>query len=434
MIDIKKIEKNEVIPGWEKGYKEVYRSCLANRGEDVALVDRALEYNQKRKEIVQFVEATKSEQNKMSQEIVKLKKAGEDASGILKEMQKLSAQGKEKGKELEGVESELNNLMQTLPNICHFETPMGASEAQNVEKKVFGEKPSFDFKIKDHVDLGENLGILDFETAGKVTGARFSYLKGKGALLERALTQFMLNMHTIDHAYEEISTPFIVNATSMYGTGQLPKFKDDAFQVSDTDFFLIPTAEVPVTNYYAKEILAEEDLPKYFVAGTPCFRSEAGSYGKDTRGLFRQHQFIKVELMKFAHPDNSYEEHEKLTQNAEKVLEALGLHYRRMELCTGDMGYGAAKCFDLEVWLPGQDQFREISSCSNFEDFQARRANIRFRPKGGKPQFVHTINGSGLAVGRTLIAVLENYQNKDGSIEVPEVLRPYMAGLKSITL
>jgi len=284
------------------------------------------------------------------------------------------------------------------------------------------------------VDLGENLGILDFETAGKVTGARFSYLKGKGALLERALTQFMLNMHTIDHAYEEISTPFIVNATSMYGTGQLPKFKDDAFQVSDTDFFLIPTAEVPVTNYYAKEILAEEDLPKYFVAGTPCFRSEAGSYGKDTRGLFRQHQFIKVELMKFAHPDNSYEEHEKLTQNAEKVLEALGLHYRRMELCTGDMGYGAAKCFDLEVWLPGQDQFREISSCSNFEDFQARRANIRFRPKGGKPQFVHTINGSGLAVGRTLIAVLENYQNKDGSIEVPEVLRPYMAGLKSITL
>jgi seryl-tRNA synthetase len=432
MIDIKKIEKNENLEEWNKGYGDVYRDCLMNRGASTQDLDEALELNKKRKEILHVVETTKSSQNKMNQEIAKLKKAGEDASGILKEMQSLSALGKEKNKELETIEIEVSNIMKQLPNICHKDTPIGKSEDQNKEIKAVGEKPKFDFAVKDHVDLGESLGILNFEAAGKVTGARFSYLKGQGAQLERALSQFMLNLHTQEHGYEEISTPYLVNETSMYGTGQLPKFKEDAFQIKGDEYFLIPTAEVPVTNFYAKDILKEEDLPKYFVAGTPCFRSEAGSYGKDTRGLFRQHQFLKVELMKFAHPDKSYEEHEKLTQNAEKVLEALGLPYRKMELCTGDIGFGAAKCFDLEVWLPGQDQYREISSCSNFEDFQARRANIRFRPKGGKPQYVHTINGSGLAVGRTLIAVLENYQKSDGSIEIPEVLRPYMGGASQI--
>ncbi len=433
MIDIKKVEKNDTLKGWDKGYGDVYRKCLDARGEGTAQLEKALDLNKKRKEIVQIVETTKASQNKMNQEIAKLKKVGEDASAILSEMQALSKLGKEKHKELEVIEAEVSEIMKSLPNICHYETPKGSSEEDNKEIKSVGDKPNFSFDVKDHVDLGESLGIFNFEAAGNVTGARFSFLKSHGARLERALTQFMLNTHTDKNGYEEISTPYLVNANSMFGTSQLPKFKEDAFQVKGDDYFLIPTAEVPVTNYHAGEILSEDYLPKYFVAGTPCFRSEAGSYGKDTRGLFRQHQFLKVELVKFVHPEKSYEEHEKLTQNAEDILEQLGLTYRRVELCTGDIGFGAAKCFDLEVWLPGQNQFREISSCSNFEDFQARRANIRFRPQGGKPQFVHTINGSGLAVGRTLIAILENYQKSDGSVEIPEVLRPYMNNQKIIT-
>lgn len=421
MIDIKKLEKDEA-------YCARFKENLKNRGDNPELVDKALELNKQRKSISAEAESAKAEQNKVGKEIAQLKKEKKDASEVLQRMQALAGEQKELGKKADEITDRLNALLSTMPNMAHETTPIGAGEDENRIEKTVGEPTKFNFEPKDHVDLGEALDLLDSERAAKVTGARFSFLKGQGARLERALSQFMLNLHTGEHGYTEISTPLMLNADSMYGTSQFPKFKEEQFEVTGMNYFLCPTAEVPVTNIYRNEILSESQLPTYFTAFTPCFRAEAGSYGKDTRGLFRQHQFYKVELVKFTRPEDSYEEHEKLTQNAEKVLELLELPYNRVALCTGDIGFGAAKCYDLEVYLPGQDKYREISSCSNFEDFQARRANIRFRPDGGKPEYVHTINGSGLALGRTWIAILENYQQEDGTIKIPKVLQPYMNG------
>lgn len=427
MIDIKLLEDSE--------YAQRYKKSLKNRGADVTLVDRVLELNQERKKCIQEFETRKAEQNKVGQEIAKLKKAKEDASQLLSEMQTLAQKTKDFEAKAAESQEKLNLLLSAIPNLCHESVPVGRSEEDNVLIRSQGVQKEFSFSPREHFDLGEALGILDFERAGKAAGARFSYLKGAAARLERALIQYMLDRHTLDHGYEELLTPYIVNSASLFGTGNFPKFRDDVFHLEGTDYHLIPTAEVPLTNYYAGETLKEEDLPQKFVAFSPCFRSEAGSYGKDTRGLIRQHQFHKVELMVFAHPDQSYELHEKLLNHAEKILQDLEVPYRVMALCTGDISFGAAKCYDIEVWLPGQSAYREISSCSNFEDFQARRANIRFKssvPKS-KPRYVHTLNGSGLAVGRTLIAVLENYQQEDGSIKVPDVLQPYMGNIKEIS-
>lgn len=432
MIDIKKLEKNEDFLDTGMGYAEAFKVNLKNRGDNPELVDQALDLNKKRKTLTADSESAKAEQNKTGKEIALLKKEGKDASSVLEAMQKLAAKQKDLNAQADTVSAELTALLSTLPNMAHPSTPVGASEDDNREEKSVGTPKKLSFEAKDHVDLGEALDILDAERAAKVTGARFTFLKGAGASLERALSQFMIDLHTKEHGYTEISPPLMLNADSMYGTSQFPKFKEEQFEVKGMDYYLCPTAEVPVTNLYRNEILSEDQLPTYFSAFTPCFRAEAGSYGKDTRGLFRQHQFYKVELVKFTRPEDSYEEHEKLTQNAERVLELLELPYKRMALCSGDIGFGASKCYDLEVYLPGQGKYREISSCSNFEDFQARRANIRFRPQGGKPEFVHTINGSGLALGRCWIAVLENYQQEDGSIKVPEVLQPYMNNLKEI--
>lgn len=324
-------------------------------------------------------------------------------------------------------------VLLTVPNVPHPTVPVGASEADNRQVRTWGEPPCFAFDPKPHWEIGEGLGILDFERGAKLTGARFTLYRGAGARLERALVNFMLDLHTERHNYLEMLPPFVVNRESMTGTGQLPKFEDDLFHLEGVDYFLIPTAEVPVTNIHRAEILKAADLPLSYTAYTPCFRKEAGSYGKDVRGLIRQHQFNKVELVKFVHPATSYDELEKLLSNAEEVLRQLGLAYRVVELCTGDMGFSAAKTYDIEVWLPGQETYREISSCSNFEDFQSRRASIRFREdEKSKPEFVHTLNGSGLAVGRTLVAILENYQQEDGSVVIPDVLRPYMGGLQKI--
>jgi seryl-tRNA synthetase len=336
--------------------------------------------------------------------------------------------------ELAEIEKQLQEILLFIPNMPHESVVVGKDEKDNPVVKVWGEKPSFNFEPKPHWDIGEQLGILDFERAAKMTGARFTLYWGAGAELERALINFMLDMHTTKHGYTEVLPPFIVNSSSLIGTGQLPKFKNDLFKLEDWDYYLVPTAEVPVTNIHAGEILEEDELPKYYTAYTPCFRSEAGSYGKDTRGLIRQHQFNKVELVKIVKPEDSYSELESLLANAEAILQALGLHYRVVSLCTGDLGFAASKTYDIEVWLPGQDTYREISSCSNFEDFQARRADIRFRRKGKKKtELVHTLNGSGLAVGRTVVAILENYQQEDGSVVIPEALRPYMKGKDRIT-
>jgi seryl-tRNA synthetase len=323
-------------------------------------------------------------------------------------------------------------LLHNIPNLPHASVPVGCDETVNREVRRWGKAPEFDFTPLDHVDLGCSLGILDMDRATKIAGARFSLLCGAGALMERALINFMLDVHTRYHGYEEVFPPLMANSNSLFGTGNLPKFAQDLFKIEGTDYYLIPTAEVPVTNIYQNEILDGSQLPKKFVAYTPCFRSEAGSYGKDVRGLIRQHQFNKVELVKFAEPSKSYEEHESLTRDAEDILQRLGLHYRVVVLCTGDMGFSSAKTYDLEVWLPSQNRFREISSCSNFEAFQARRANIRYRGEDGKRQFVHTLNGSGVAIGRTWLAILENYQQKDGSVAIPEALRPYMGGMEII--
>ncbi len=424
MIDLKLLEKKA---DSGNNYYDEYKQSLIHRGANTAVLEQIVQLNVIRKEVMTEAETAKAHQNKLSGEVGKLKREGKDAGGLLSELEALKSKVKELETKAGEVNAEVQGLLLTVPNKPHSTVPIGASEKENKIIKTFGEPKKFSFKPKEHFELGEKLNIIDFDRAGKTTGARFVFLKGAAAQLERALIQFMMDTHSTQHGYVEMIPPFIVNSKALIGTGQFPKFKEDVFHLENTDYYLIPTAEVPVTNYYYDEILNEEHLPISFCAYSPCFRSEAGSYGKDTKGLIRQHQFNKVELMTFAHPANSYEAHEKLVGHAEKILELLHLPYRKMLLCTGDMGFGSAKTYDLEVWLPGQNTYREISSCSNFEDFQARRANIRFKSKdGGKPQFVHTLNGSGLAVGRTVVAILENYQNEDGSVQIPEVLKTYM--------
>lgn len=429
MIDVKLLEKKA-----DSGpsYFDEYRQGLLNRGASTEILDQILELNRQRKEMIFQAETAKSKQNKISGEVVQLKKTGQDASKIIAEMGKLSTSVKEMEQLAQNLDFQVHQLLLTIPNKPHLSVPVGKGAEDNVLVKTVGEPKKFSFKAKEHGDLGVALDILDFDRGTKVTGARFTFLKGAGAQLERALIQFMMDLHSTKHGYTEMIPPFIVNDKSLTGTAQLPKFAEDLFHLAGTNYYLIPTSEVPVTNYFAGEILNESDLPKSFCAYSPCFRSEAGSHGRDTKGLIRQHQFNKVELMTFSHPDRSHEMHEQLTAHAETVLTELGLPFRQMLLCTRDMGFGSAKTYDLEVWLPGQNEYREISSCSNFEDFQARRANIRFKSQGGKPQFLHTLNGSGLAVGRTLIAVLENYQREDGTVAIPKVLQSYMGGKTEI--
>ncbi len=425
MIDIKLLEKSD------SNYLTEYKESLKNRKGDPSHVDHLLELNGHRKKLISQAESQKAEQNKKSQEIAKLKKEGKDANELLESLKGMSEEIKKLYLEAEASDKRVSELCSILPNKAHKDVPVGESEADNKVVRSWGEPQPFSFKAKEHFELGEKLGILDFERATKVAGARFAILNREGARLERALINYMLDVQTKEHGYQETIPPFMANSASFFGTGQFPKFVEDVFHVENTDYHLIPTAEVPVTNYYRDEILDESKLPIYLTAYTPCFRSEAGSYGRDTKGLIRQHQFNKVELVKITHPDRSYEEHEKMVSNAEEVLKRLELPHRTVLLCTGDMGFAAAKCYDIEVWLPGQNTYREISSCSNCEDFQARRANIRFKSGNNKPQFVHTLNGSGLAVGRTLIAILENYQREDGSVEIPAVLQPFM-GVKEI--
>ena len=422
MLDIKKIRENatEVLAG------------LNSRNGNYSL-DRILELDKQRREILQQVEELKNRKNTVSKEIPKRKKSGEDLAPLFEEMKQVSDKIKSYDDTLKTIEEELHQSLLYLPNVPNANVTVGTDDTDNKEIRTFGEPKAFDFEVKPHWDLGTDLDILDFERAAKITGSRFSMFKGKGAKLERALISFMLNMHTIDHGYIEVSPPFMVNRASMTGTGQLPKFEEDAFHLPKEDYFLIPTAEVPVTNIYRDEILDADQLPQKFTAYTPCFREEAGSAGRDTRGLIRNHQFDKVEMVKFVHPDFSYDELESLTLNAEAILQALGLPYRVVELCTGDLGFSSAKTYDIEVWMPSYGRYVEISSCSNFEDFQARRANIRFRdPETKKTRWVHTLNGSGLAVGRTFAAILENYQNADGSITIPEQLRPLMGNMEII--
>jgi seryl-tRNA synthetase len=424
MIDIKLLDKKS---DGGPSYFDEYKQALVNRGASLDDLNKILELSKKRKEFITKAETEKSKQNKVSGDIAKMKREGQDASQLIEEMGKLSAEVKKLEADAAAVDSEVYNMALYLPNKQHSSVPVGKSAEDNKIMKTWGEPTKFSFKAKEHWEIGEKLGIIDFERATKVTGARFTFLKGQAARLERALIQFMMDTHSNEHGYTEMIPPYIVNQQSLLGTAQLPKFKEDLFHLQGTNYSLIPTSEVPVTNYFANEMLNESDLPTSFCAYSPCFRSEAGSHGRDTKGLIRQHQFHKVELMTFAHPEKSYEVHEQLTGHAEKILEKLELPYRRMLLCSGDMGFGSAKTYDLEVWLPGPGEYREISSCSNFEDFQARRANIRFRPGGnGKPQFVHTLNGSGLAVGRTLIAVMENYQQEDGSFKIPQALKKYI--------
>lgn len=422
MLDIKVIRDNP----------EEAQARLNTRGGSFP-VNEALELDEKRRTIIGEVEAMKARQNKVSKEIGRYKKEGKDCAPIFAEMKELSADIKKLDEERKQTEEALRTALLYLPNLPKADLPVGASDADNTEVRRWGEPKDFDFDIKAHWDLGTDLDILDFERAAKITGARFSMFKGKGAKLERALINYMLHKHTEEQDYTEISPPFMVNRASMTGTGQLPKFEEDAFHLEKEDFFLVPTAEVPVTNIFRDEILDYADLPIKYTAYTPCFREEAGSAGRDTRGLIRNHQFDKVEMVKFARPEDSYDELESLTHDAEEILQELGLPYRVVELCTGDIGFSAAKTYDLEVWMPSYGRYVEISSCSNFEDYQARRANIRTRdPETKKTQYVHTLNGSGLAVGRTLAAVLENYQNADGSITIPEKLRAYMGGLETI--
>ncbi len=411
---------------------DAYRLALQNRGASVDL-DRFLELDVERRRIIAEAETLKARRNVASQEIARLRKAKEDAGAPIEAMRQVGDDIKALDARLAEVEQALEELELGFPNVPHESVPVGPDESANREERVWGERPPFPFTPKEHWEIGEQLGILDFDRGAKIAGARFSVLFGAGARLERALISFMLDLHTGRHGYVEVWPPAIVNGESMRGTGQLPKFEDDLFKLrGDRDLYLISTAEVPVTNLHRDEILGEEELTISYCAYTPCFRSEAGSYGKDTRGLIRQHQFDKVELVKFSRPEDSWDEHEKLTDDAAKVLRQLGLHHRVVTLSTGDMGFGAAKTYDIEVWLPGQNTFREISSCTNFGDFQARRANIRYRRDDKKNAFVHTLNGSGLAIGRTLVAILENYQQPDGSVTIPEPLRPYM-GIDRIT-
>ena len=408
------------------------RDRLARRGQAVNF-DRFLLIDGERRKNLQEWERLRALQKKVSDEVSKKKKEGQEASELIAEMKKVSQEMKDLDVVVQEKEKALQDFLLTVPNLPHSSVPVGKDSADNVEVRRWGEIPRFDFKPKPHWDIGEDLGILDFKTGAKLAGARFTLYLDLGAKLERALINFMLDLHTREHGYHEVLPPFMVNRTTMTGTGQLPKFEEELFKLDGTDYFLIPTAEVPVTNIHQDEVLEEGMLPLYYTAYTPCFRKEAGSYGKDVRGLIRQHQFNKVELVKVTRPEDSYDELEKLTSNAEEVLKRLKLPYRVITLCAGDMGFSAAKTYDIEVWLPGQDDFKEISSCSNCEDFQARRAKIRYRISGkSKTEYVHTLNGSGLAVGRTLIAVLENYQQADGSVLIPEVLRPYMHGIERI--
>lgn len=404
---------------------DVVKRALENRNCTLPL-DEFLQFEDQRRSILREAEELRNKRNVVSEEIGKLKSREQDASELIEEMKEVSDRIRELDEGIKALEEKTNEFLLNVPNIPDESVPIGKDETQNVEIKKWGEPRQFDFEPLNHWDIGEILDIIDFERASKIAGARFSLTKGHGARLERSLMNFMLDLNT-SKGYREVFPPIIVNRESMKGTGQLPKFEMELFKISDPEFYLIPTAEVPVTNIHRNEILNERDLPIYYTAYTPCFRREAGSYGKDVRGLIRQHQFNKVELVKFVKPENSFPELESLTRDAEDILQKLGLPYRVVALCTGDLGFSAAKTYDLEVWLPGQQKYREISSCSNFTDFQARRANIRFKREGKKgTEFVHTLNGSGLAIGRTLVAVLENYQQKDGSVIVPELLRPYM--------
>jgi len=422
MLDLKLMQKNP----------DLVRESLNKRGAKVD-VDEFIALDERRKALIAEGEALKAERNAAGPEIARRKKAGEDAAALLARMGEISERVKALDAELTEVETAERDWLLSVPNLPHESVPVGASEADNPVLRYHGEKPAMDFAPKEHWELGAALGGLDFERAAKLAGSRFALSFGWCARLERALAQFMLDVQTSRHGYTEVIPPYIVNRRTMTGTGQLPKFEEDLFKLEGTDYFLIPTAEVPLTNIYAGEIMDEGDLPVRFCALTPCFRSEAGSYGKDTKGLIRLHQFHKVEMVNFAHPERSYEALEEMTAAAETILQLLGIHYRVIELCTGDMGFGATKTYDIEVWLPGQDQYREISSCSNCGDFQARRADIRFRAPGEKkPRHVHTLNGSGLAVGRCLVAVMENFQQSDGTIAVPDALKPYMGGIEVI--
>ncbi len=405
---------------------DVFAEMAKRRGAALDL-DAFRTLDKERRELITSTELLKAQRNKASDEIARLKKAKQNADALIAEMKQVSERIKAADERIAQLDSTQRGLLLTIPNVPHLSVPVGHSAAENVEIRRWGTPPRFDFPPKPHWEVGERAGILDLSAATKVTGARFAVYKSWGARLERALANFFLDVHTREHGYTEILPPFLVNSASLLGAGQLPKFAADLFKVQDTDFWLTPTSEVELHNLYRDETLPEEKLPIQVTAWTACFRSEAGAAGKDTRGILRQHQFQKVELFKFTHPDRSYDEHESLTRNAEALLQKLGLHYRTMLLCTGDMGFASAKTYDIEVWLPSSKEFREISSCSNCEAFQARRAGIRFKPKaGGKSEFLHTLNGSGLAVGRTWIAIVENYQQADGSIVIPDVLRPYM--------
>ena len=422
MLDIKMIRQNT----------DEIKERLATRGVKAEKIDALLEKDKRRRELLVETEGPKQKRNEVSAEIANAKRNKQDATDAIKEMREVGAKIKSLDEELEEVEATVKDMASRLPNLPNPTIPVGPDESANVELRKVGTPREFDFEPKAHWDIGEDLGILDFDRGAKVSGARFVYYKGLGARLERAVYNFMLDEHAKE-GYTEMLPPYIVNAQTMYGTGQFPKFKEDVYQVNGEDMTLIPTAEVPLTNYYRDEVIPMEKLPVYFTALTPCFRSEAGSAGRDTRGLIRMHQFNKVEMVKFSKPENSYDELEKMTQNAGNIMEKLGLPYHVITLSTGDMGFSAAMTHDLEVWMPAQNKYREISSCSNCEDFQARRAHIQYRDENGKLNFVHTLNGSGLAVGRTVAAILENYQNEDGSVTVPEALRPYLGGLEKIT-
>jgi len=424
MLDIKYLRQNPA----------KVREALENRGT-AADLDKFLNLDEERRNLLFEVEKLKSQRNQVSDEIARKKKAGEAVDDIIAQMKEVSQKIKEMDDKVSQVEAELQNILLTIPNIPDDSVPIGKCDADNMEVRRWQEPTKFDFEPKAHWDIGVDLDILDFERAAKITGSRFTVYKGAGARLERALVNFMLDLHIEKHGYTEIFPPFIVNRNSMTGTGQLPKFEEDAFKLfNNQDYFLIPTAEVPVTNLHRNEILPKEALPIYYVAYSGCFRAEAGSAGRDTRGLIRQHQFNKVELVKFTDQESSMDELEKLTADAEEVLKLLGLPYRVVVLCTGDLGFSSAKTYDIEVWMPSYNRYVEISSCSNFKDFQARRAKIQYRPeKGARPMYVHTLNGSGLAVGRTTAAILENYQQADGSVLIPEVLREYMGGMTKIS-
>ncbi len=417
MLDIKRIRDDF----------ENVKKAVESRGKGDYNIGRTIELDDKRRALLAEVEALKAEQNKASKEIPKMKKAGEDTTALMAEMKELSTKIAGLDEQVKAVQAELRDVLLGIPNTPNPDDPIGLDDSDNVEIRKWGEPRQFDFDFKPHWDLGTDLGILDFDRAAKLSGARFTVYKGAGAKLERAIINFFLNLHTEEQGYTEILPPFMVGRAAMTGTGQLPKFEDDMYHIPEVDQFLIPTAEVPVTNLLSDEIIDGAELPIYYTAYTPCFRKEAGSAGRDTRGLVRQHQFNKVEMVKFVKPEDSYDELEKLTNDAEEVLKRLGIPYRVIILSTGDTGFSSAKTYDIEVWMPSYGRYVEISSCSNFEDFQARRANIRFRRDAkSKPEFVHTLNGSGLAVGRTFAAIIENYQNEDGSITVPEVLRPFM--------